>query len=447
MRDEDRALLTPDGKVDYQQQDDDGRAATEAPAPSGPWPKLTEEAFHGLAGEIARTIEPHTEADVASILIQTLVMFGSMVGRRPHARVESDRHGCNLFINIVGRTSRSRKGVSYNRARAVAREADPDWAEHRIISGLSTGEGLIHGVRDPMEKTEAVREKGRPTGEYATVVVDQGVADKRLLIYEAEFARTIAVAGRNNSILTAVLRDAWDGRTLAALTKESAERATDPHISFIGNITTEELHRRFDSIEMANGYGNRFLWVRARRSQELPDGGSLDQEVVRGLGRRMRAAVEYARGVDEVTRDAAASAIWHEVYGDLTREVPGLTGGLTARAESQVLRLSVIYALMDSSFVIRPEHLTAALAVWAYAEESVNGIWGDALGDPIADTILAALRVTPAGLTRTDISNLLGRNQDASRIEKALTSLFNAKRARGESERGTGRPTERWFAC
>ena len=60
-----------------------------------PWPEPPkEEAFHGLAGEIVRVIEPHPEADPVALLIQLLVAFGSAVGRRAHFRVEASIKQC-----------------------------------------------------------------------------------------------------------------------------------------------------------------------------------------------------------------------------------------------------------------------------------------------------------------------------------------------------------------
>src|SRR5947209_2408381 len=42
------------------------------------------EAFYGLAGDIVRAIEPHSEADPVGLLLQALVMFGNVVGRCPY---------------------------------------------------------------------------------------------------------------------------------------------------------------------------------------------------------------------------------------------------------------------------------------------------------------------------------------------------------------------------
>src|SRR5262245_44300396 len=62
--------------------------------PTGPpWPDpLAEAAYHGLAGEYVRALEPHTEADPAAVLVQLLVAVGNVVGRGPHFAVEGDLH-------------------------------------------------------------------------------------------------------------------------------------------------------------------------------------------------------------------------------------------------------------------------------------------------------------------------------------------------------------------
>jgi hypothetical protein len=101
------------------------------------WPKaLAAEAYHGVAGEIVKVLEPYTEADPAAIPIQVLTCFGNVIGRGPHFHVEEDRHGLNLFTVLVGETSKRRKDVSFGRARKLIEQADLQWAESRIASGL-----------------------------------------------------------------------------------------------------------------------------------------------------------------------------------------------------------------------------------------------------------------------------------------------------------------------
>jgi hypothetical protein len=100
---------------------------------------------------------------------------------------------------------------------------------------------------------------------------------------------------------------------------------------------------------------------------------------------------------------------------------------------------------LDKSALINPEHLQAALALWDYAESSVRFIFGNALGDPVADQIYNALKNARNGLTRTDISNLLGRNVRAERIGTALDLLRRHNLAKVEHIETGGRVAERWF--
>jgi hypothetical protein len=46
-------------------------------------------------------------------------------------------------------------------------------------------------------------------------------------------------------------------------------------------------------------------------------------------------------------RDDEAEALWQQMYEELTQDRPGLLGAVTNRAEAQVLRLSLIYALLS----------------------------------------------------------------------------------------------------
>ena len=89
-------------------------------------------------------------------------------------------------------------------------------------------------------------------------------------------------------------------------------------------------------------------------------------------------------------RDDQARDLWGRVYPELSDGKPGLLGAVTSRAESQVMRLACVYALLDCSAEIRVEHLNAALAVWQYCHDSARFIFGDSLGDPTANEIQGA---------------------------------------------------------
>lgn len=412
-----------------------------------PWPDaLDDAAFHGLAGEIVRVIEPHTEADPAALLVQLLVSFGSSIGRSAHFIADGALHHLNLFTVLVGRTSKGRKGTSWNHISRLFRNVDNDWATKRVLSGLSSGEGLIWAVRDAIYKQEPVKSKGKHTGEYEQVQVDPGVDDKRLLAMEAEFASMLQVMGRPGNTLSAIVRQAWDQGDLRTLTKNSPAQATAAHISIVGHVTDEELRRELTNTQAANGFANRFLFVCVRRSKFLPEGGQLSSDSLTDIWMNLLTAVEFGREAGELRRDDDSRRIWHAVYPELSDGKPGLLGAVTSRAEAQVMRLACIYALLDQSAVIRPEHMMAALSVWQYCEQSAGFVFGTSLGDPVADDILRSLIGNPDGLSRTDIHRLFKNHRRSEQIDGALATLQQLGRARCETRKTRGRPTEVWFA-
>jgi hypothetical protein len=103
----------------------------------------------------------------------------------------------------------------------------------------------------------------------------------------------------------------------------------------------------------------------------------------------------------------------------------------------------MIYALLDRGKLVRVPHLLAALAVWDYCETSVRYIFGQALGDPVADSIFEALQATSNGLTRTEIYNLFGRHQRSENIQQAIGELLRRGLITRETVETAGRPTEK----
>lgn len=411
-----------------------------------PWPKLQPAALHGLAGDIIRAIEPHTEADHVGLLVQFLCVGGNMFGRLPHYAVEGDQHHTNLFTVMVGKSGQGRKGVGGGRVLQLARAADPEWVKNSIHKGLSSGEGLIWAVRDPVEKPEPVKEKGKVV-RYEKVVVDSGVSDKRAQVFESEFAQALRVMRREGNTLSPVIRETWDTGDLRTMTKNNPARATGAHISIIGHITQTELGRCLAETELFNGFANRILWVKVQRSRWLPDGGG--NLNISPLSQRLSGALQFARNVGKMTRSPAAAHMWRTVYPQLTRERPGLFGAVTSRAEAQVLRLSMIYALLDSVPTIDVPHLEAALALWAYCEQSARLIFGGdsaETDDPLEGRILSLIRAASGGMTRTDIHGALSGHIPAQSLVNAMAGLRDKNLIYCTQESTGGRPAERWFA-
>lgn len=292
---------------------------------SNAWPsKLDDAALIGLPGDVVRTIAPHTEADEAAILMQLLVAFGCAVGRGPHYQVEGSQHNLNMFAVLVGSTSKGRKGTSWSRIRQLFELIADDFATQRVASGLSSGEGLIWAVRDPIERLEKSKDE-----QPRMVVGDAGVDDKRLLVIEEEFSSVLKVASREGNTLSPLIRRAWDVGTLQTMTKNNPAKATGAHISIIGHIVFDELRRYLSQTESANGFANRFLFLCIQRSKSLPDGGALTEADLAPLAQALAESIHFARSVGRVTRTSAARDLWHEVYPDLSEGAPGLFGAVT----------------------------------------------------------------------------------------------------------------------
>jgi len=393
--------------------------------------QLKEAALQGLAGEIISVIEPNSEADPAALLMNLLTAFGNVIGKDAWFSVGTDKHYFNLFCVFVGESSKGRKGTSWSPILTLFEDIDAEWADNRIQSGLSSGEGLICNVSNEVNKNGTL--------------MDQGMNDKRLLIMEGEFAQTLKVLRREGNTLSPILRNAWDSANLQILTKNFPMRAKGAHISTISHITKQELVKSLNEIETGNGFANRFLWFSVNRSKCLPFGGEYDENEYESLRTKLKEAIDFAKGAGELKWAAETRDLWASIYPELSEGKPGLIGAITARAEAQVTRLSCIYSLINCSNEIRIEHLKAALAVWSYAEDSVKYIFQKSTGDPLADRIRVILETCPNGMTKTQISNALGRHYKSVMLNEALDALLSSGIAIMRKVSSGGRTAERWM--
>ncbi len=414
--------------LDEPPEDDPATAAASTlPVPEG-WPAAPQTAvYHGLAGEITGTIAPQTEADPVAILSQLLVAFGAAVGRGAYFQVEATSHYPNEFLVLIGDSARSRKGSSWDHVHRLNTAADPTITA-RILTGLSSGEGLIWAVRDSTSQ-------------------DPGVSDRRLLVIESEFAAVLKNVNRETSTLSPTLRCAWDSRPLAILTRTAPARATDAHISVIGHITATELRHHVNPVELANGLLNRFLLLGCRRVRLLPEGGHPDPLQGTGLNRRLQATLTTAQRAGQLQLSTPARRAWADAYQQLADPQPGIAGAIAARAEAHTIRLALIYALLDNAPQIQPAHLTAALALWRYAQRSAAWALEQSASDPLARQIHAALtHVAPGGLTRTQLRDLLHRNPSTTQLDHALATLANDGKITSQRVLTAGRPAQLYSA-
>jgi hypothetical protein len=365
-----------------------------------PTPVLSEAALYGIAGDIVRKIAPESEAHPAALLVQLLVGMGSIMGSDPFFQTESDKQHTNLFAVIVGHSSSGGKGTSWGRIRNILEQVDPRWFSTRVLKGMGSGESLIPQLQD---------EEGKEP------------KDKRLLINEGEFATPLAVMGRQSCTLSSMLRDAWDSVDIQNHTKAASLRATNPHVSLISHITPEELREKLTENDAANGFLNRILLARAARTKDLSEGGKplyWDDEV-----RTLQGTVEFARGLGEMKRTQEAREYWATIYGPMKNNIPpGKWGNAVSRGCPQVVRLSMIYALLDLSQQVKIEHLQAAKAVWDYCFHSARWALEECRYSKDAQKILEALHYGPKDRTYV-VSHVFSGNIQKRRLDAALKEI------------------------
>ena len=292
------------------------------------------------------------------------------------ALVGATRHGLNLFVVLVGESSKARKGTSWRQIASLFAEVDPLWVARRITTARPTAYGIVNALRD----------QDPPT-------------DRRLFLLAEEFASVLHMLGQRDrpALPSAPLRLGW--RRPLRHNGHRLLQATNAHLSIVAHITESELAQHLTRIESHNGFANRCLWTSVRRGQSLPEGGSLPPDQLSALARELRRTLDWAQSQTGILfrRTPAARELWMDRYPALSQGRQDVYGAATSRAEAQVLRLSALYAALDCSAVVEVSHLHAALAVWDYCQASARLFFDDAPIDPTARRISEAINAAPEG--------------------------------------------------
>jgi phage/plasmid primase-like uncharacterized protein len=422
------------------------------------WPELDQIVFRGIAGRFVELACRKSEADPAAVLITFLVRIGVEIGRKPFVRVGDTPHYLNLMAAIVGQTSKARKGTSAAPIQAlisylIRTFCNTQDTENRLNSynsfnsysvakktpgPLSTGEGLIWAVRDPIEQWTI--DKKTKKGEMQTV--DPGIEDKRLYVEDQEFASGLKCTKREGNTLATAIRCLWDDGTAEPLTKTSRAKTTGAHIGIITHITNEELLKSLDEVEAFTGFSNRFDWFLVRRQGFEPFPEPMPEKDLHGIAADVFKIVTFYEKETEIKLSDAARQYWAEIYKDLSTGYPGFVGGVLNRAEAQVTRLSLLYACLDMSWTIEPEHIKTALALWRYVEQSAFYIFGNII-DPTEQKILDTLADGPK--TGTELHKAFSNNIEKPKLTTAINSLLASKKITFEEIPTGGRPKKLFY--
>jgi len=392
-----------------------------------PPPTLAKEAYHGILYDVVKVACRTSEASPVAVAANFLATFSAMVGRGPFQHIGDGVCHARPFILLVGRTGKARKGTSEFTVRrifdAVEQITVDDYPRmKRHEGGLSTGEGLGWAIRDKMDDDD--------TG---------GTEDKRMLVVEAEFAGAMAAASREKNTLSATIRTCWDGKDISPLVKNAVWCASKPHVVTVGHITASELIDRMTDVDAQSGFLNRFVILHIVRAKLVPLPKPTPKEDIEHLASQVAESVRLAIGVSLTATNSkwmahtqAADTLWTAEYPALTAEQPGITGSLLVRVEIYCRMFAMIFALLDRSSVIEPQHIRAALAWVNYWRDSVSYIFqtlsakaeAERLDDNAAE-VLEFIRTNP-GCTKTVITTGFRNKLTGVQITGVLNHLMNA---------------------
>ena len=413
------------------------------------WPRFSWDACPGLLGDFVRLATRNSEADPAAVCVTALVRFGAEVysyggrsGLGPHFYIGETIHPPRLFAVICGNSSKARKGTSRHPVTKLFGREHCQPADLKIWgvalpareSGgpLSTGEGLAHHVRDESDEERERHQRQNPN----EPIREKG--DKRLIILDEEFASGLACTKREGNTLSMGIRCFWDSGDYAPLTKNNPVTVRGAHISILTHITVQELTVCLGEVQAVNGFGNRFLWICARRAKLVPLPSRMPDAELAPLQRELWRLVGLAQQRGTMTMTPPAVALWESLYTELSQEHSGLAGSIINRAEAQTLRLALIYALLDGAEQIAESHLKAALALWSYAQESALYIFGNKAADPVEQKILALLE--SGEKTGTEVNKYFGGHVSKDRLQTVLEELAARQRIRLTKYNSGGRP-------
>lgn len=372
------------------------------------------EAYHGPLGQVA--LEAWCTAEAAPEAILGTLLCGVGV-QLPDFRVAmgDGRYGLNLFVLLVGQSALGRKGASWNTARRILEHVDSDFMTHRLVNGAGSGEVLI----DEVNKNN----------------------DPRVLYQEEEFGRLLTVANREGSTMSAVLRQAWDGGVLRAITRGTTtpdKVALRSHLAVLGHLTPSDL-ATMRAADVRNGFANRFVFLASHRSRALPLSPGMSGGQARRLARTIREAMHTARAAIEegwedeqvitVAKDAQAQYIadertWAPPTGDYE--------DVYSRYWPNLMKVAGLYAILDGQTAIHAPHYAAARAVMDYSQASIAYAFGQEEGDdPRKETerrqqerLLDALRTAgPRGLSGRERSAAVGKKYKAVHVNAIADRL------------------------
>ena len=194
------------------------------------------------------------------------------------------------------------------------------------------------------------------------------------------------------------------------------------HIGICTHITIEELDKKLNDVEAFNGFANRFLWCCAKRSKYVPFPEPMAEKELWPIQLKLIEIIKRFKSPYEMRLSDYAKQLWSAVYKRISKDHGGLVGTVINRGEAQVLRLSMIYALLGNSVTIDSNHLNSALSFWEYCEDSAKFIFSGRESKSYKEVILKSLVEGPK--SKTDLFRIFKNKMRKEIINETMKDLI-----------------------
>ena len=301
---------------------------------------------------------------------------------------------------------------------------EPGFVDENCRSGYGSGQSIILDLADPVFDSK-------------TGSLKSGREDQRVTLLYEELGSLLGPMGYEGSIISPLLRDAYDqsGPLRYSTITHHGKVSTNHHLAISAAITPTELQTHFPRLSTADGLGNRFCWVyTATDDVVLPDGGHVDMEALADVATKVKFAGSFSAYGGAATREVTLSKEVAERWRDKDYSVlrrkgvdAGSLGAMVSRQTAHVLRIALIYAVVDGSDEILMGHYEAGKAWAEYSESTVTSLFGGVTRSEVASEILASLREHPgAPTTRSGLSKAFGYHRTVEQMDAALYRLARA---------------------
>jgi hypothetical protein len=306
---------------------------------ANPFPKVENK----LCNEYINIMTDVTEAPASYHFFTFMTVAGMLVNRNAYVQWGSDRIYPNLWTMIVGQTGRARKSSTINKGRDILYRTAPDL---QVLSSLATWEGLLLAMSRKDEEPNLQSEK--------------------TLVCMSEFDGFLKKS-RNDAIshLIPELCNIYDcPPEVKNSTKGSPIVVKNPFLSILAGIQPEVLEKSFQTGDVNGGFAGRFIYVYDVSDKEIPipiwNKQTEYNQLITTLSYIKNNCIEK-----EIIRYKGFESLWNPFYhtyrtpnGD-----PSLLLQLNDRMQNHVLKMAMIFAVLDGESEIMEYHLADAINI------------------------------------------------------------------------------------